>query len=110
MIGDKKAQEGFSLTTLLAIIVGVVVLIIVILGFTTGFDFIFSKFDLIPGGDYDAYILGCTTAAQAKGRLDGSYCKDFKEIDIPGAGKKIINCQYPLVEDVVKNIEPNVPD
>jgi hypothetical protein len=108
-IKNKRGQEGVSSGGVIAglILLGIVVILLV-LGFSGGLDFIFGKIDVIPGSDYDAYIFGCTIAAQAG--AEGAYCKDFKTVELPGFGKRVTNCQHPLVEEEVKKEKPSVPD
>ena len=87
---NSKGQEGVSLTTLLLIILGGVVIIVLIIGFTKGFDFIFGKFDILPGQNLQAVSESC--AASAKLDLKVDYCTQFKKIKIDGKDE-YINCQ-----------------
>jgi hypothetical protein len=81
---NKKGQE-LSIGTLILILIGVVILVLLILGFTMGFDFILDIFKLGPGQQLEKVRTGCNIAAEA-----------FKEVEI--AGKDVeINCQYPEV-------------
>lgn len=91
----KRGQEGVTLTTLLLIILGVVVVAIIILGFTTGFGFIFDKFKLAPGQDLQAVVTGCELAASNELRAD--YCSTFKEVEINGE-KQFVNCEDSRVQ------------
>jgi hypothetical protein len=86
---NKKAQEGMTLTTLLAIILGVVVLVILILGFTQGFDYIFGFFNQLP--KIEAVVQVCGISAQSN--LVADYCREFKSVDIDGV-ESYVTCPY----------------
>jgi hypothetical protein len=90
---NKKGQE-LSIGTLILILIGVVILVLLILGFTMGFDFILDIFKLGPGQQLEKVRTGCNIAAEASLTID--FCTAFKEVEI--AGKDVeINCQYPEV-------------
>jgi len=84
---NKKGQ-GLSITTIILIILGLVVLIFLILGFTRGFDFLFGKFDVAPGQDLEAVAQSCNIAAQGNLRID--FCT-FKEVKFQGKNE-FVNC------------------
>ena len=86
---NKKGQ-GFTSGQLLALILGAVAVIIVIIGFTAGWDF-FT--DLFGQGDIDMTVISqkCNTLASTS---NSGYCTDRIEI-----GKnKYINCEYAVNE------------
>ncbi len=94
--GDKKGQE-FSITTLLILVLGIIVLVIVVVGFTYGWNFIFGKIGLLPGQDLQAVAKSCEIAAEQDLKID--YCSQFKAVTLPGSsGKTYINCEYPGLE------------
>ena len=92
MIWNKRGQEGMTLTTLLLIVLGVVVLAVIIIGATSGFDFVFGKFKLLPGQDLQALAATCNIAAKNDLKID--YCKQFKEVKLPSGQKSLVNCGY----------------
>lgn len=87
MVG--KRGQDLPIGTLILIIIGVVVLVVLILGFTQGFDFIFKIFDLAPGQDLETVLQACTIAVQANLRID--YCT-FKEVEVNGE-REYVNCE-----------------
>jgi hypothetical protein len=92
---NKKGQE-MSIGTLILIILGLVVLVVVIIGFTTGFGWLADIFGLAPG-NLEKITQSCIISAQ--GDLTASYCAEFKELE----SNHMVNCQYNLVEPTVKD-------
>ena len=86
---NKKGQ-GLSTTTLVLLILAGLVLVVVVIGFTTGWGYIFDKIGLLPG-DLEAAAQSCGFSATSG--LKTSYCNEFKEIRISGK-KQYVNCQY----------------
>lgn len=93
---DKKGQE-LSITTLVLIVLGVIILVLLVLGFTKGWDFIFGKFDLLPGQNLEAVAQSCKISAQGKLTID--YCS-FKKVDIDGK-TEYVNCRDPRVVQAI---------
>ncbi len=87
MTFNKRGQEGLTLGTLLLIVLGVVVLVVIIVGATGAFDFIFSKTDQIPGQALEVVAQSCIIAARAN--LVTDYCYTFREV----SDTQYINCQ-----------------
>jgi hypothetical protein len=90
---NKRGQD-LSITTLILIVIGIVVAVIIILGFSMGWDYIFGKFKLAPGQDLQAVGKGCEISAQAKLKID--YC-GLKEIKLDGI-KNYVNCEDPRIK------------
>lgn len=91
-IKNKKAQE-FSIATLLLLVLGVIVLVIIILGFWKGWDWIFGKIPFLPGGDLATFKQGCNLAAKMDSSED--YCQEYKPVKLPGSSEAVyINCEY----------------
>lgn len=87
----KRGQEGIGLGTLLLIILGVVVLVVLIVGFTKGFDFIFGKIGIAPGQSLQTAVASCEIAGQQE--LKADYCDEFKEVEIDDV-KQLVTCDY----------------
>ena len=85
---NKRGQD-LPIGALILIVLGVIVLLLLVLGFTTGFDFIFDKFKVAPGQDLEAVAQSCNFAAQGNLRID--FC-DFKEVTYQGV-KQYVNCE-----------------
>lgn len=100
--GMNKRAQDLSITTLILIALGIIVLVIIILGFTKGWNFVFGKFDLVPGQDLQTVVSACGIAGQAG--LSADYCNTFREIEI-GGEKKYVNCEYGQVWSNLKEDE-----
>ncbi len=87
---NKRGQE-LSIGTLILIILGVVVLALIIIGLTTGFDWLTKIFDVGPGSDLEVVVQGCNIAAQGELYID--YCRTFKEIEIDGE-EQFVTCEF----------------
>jgi len=83
---NKKGQKEMSIGTLLAIILGVVVLVVLILFFTGAFDRLGVLPDAVPG-DLEAVAQSCRLAVQ--GDLITDYCYNFREV----ADNRYVNCE-----------------
>jgi len=83
---NKRGQRDISIGTILLIILGVVVIIVLVLGFTGTFGDIFGKRAAIPG-NVAAVEQGCKVAVQAG--LIADYCYSFKKI----SDTEYINCE-----------------
>ncbi len=95
----RKGQEGMSLGTLLLVILGVVILVVLIVGFTKGFDFIFEKFNLLPGQSLQTVVESCNIAGELK--LSADYCSEFKQIKVDGK-TEYLNCEDSRVQQNMK--------
>ncbi len=87
---NKRGQEGITIGTLLLIVLGLVVVVTIIIGATSGFGFIFDKFKLAPGQDLQAVAKSCEIAAQ--NNLKADYCYTFKEVELDGKSQ-YVNCE-----------------
>lgn len=84
---NKKGQQ-FSTTTLLVIIIGVIALIVVIVGFSQGWSFIFDKLGFLPD-DLNSAAVACASYA-GNPSLALSYCQ-YRELTIENK-KGYYNC------------------
>ena len=62
--GMNKRGQDLTIGTLVLIVLGVVVLVLLIVGFTKGWGFIFDKFDSAPGKSLETTIQACNFAGQ----------------------------------------------
>lgn len=85
----KRGQE-LSIGTLILIVLGIIVLVLLILGFSIGWKNLFSKIGITSGSDLSAMIATCKVYAAADDVA--SYC-EFKKVD-----GKSINCDDPSVD------------
>lgn len=91
----KKGQE-MSVSTLVLIVIGIVVLVMLVLGFTMGWQNLWNKINVFQGGSVEDVINGCKIAATAEATY--SYCNEFKPVTINNQ-KMLINCEYGAVQD-----------
>ena len=91
---NKKGQE-LSIGTLVLIILGVIVLVLLVLGFSIGWENLFSKIGIVQGSDLSAMVSSCKVAVASQSQ--GSYC-EFKKVKLSD-GTKEINCEYSEVQN-----------
>lgn len=84
---SRKGQD-LSITTLILIVLGVVVLVLLVLGFTKGWDWITSKFDILPGQSLETVAQSCKIAVQSNLIVD--FCS-FKAVKVDGVSQ-YVNC------------------
>lgn len=89
---NKKGQD-LSIGTLILIVLGVIVLVLLILGFSIGWGNLFSKIGITSGSDLSAMVAACKVAAASDS--SASFC-ECKSVKISGTPKKI-NCGDPMV-------------
>lgn len=100
---NKKAQqEGIGLGFLLVLIIGAVVVVLLILGFTGGLNFIFDKFKIAPGQNLEAVVQSCKIAAEAG--LKADFCATFKKVNLNGK-TEYINCQDERVTAALTGVD-----
>ena len=95
---EKRGQE-LSVGTLIIIVLGVVVLVLLILGFSIGWENLFAKIGIVSGDDLSAMVAACKVAAASNSQA--SYC-EFKKVRIDGVAKEI-NCEFSNVDSVLGN-------
>jgi len=96
MIANKKGQE-MTIGTLLLIVLGVVVVVVLIIGFTLGTDFFF---DAIKRGPSDIQLTAGACEVFAQGGLKLDFCTEFKEVTILG-NDQYVNCQFQQIDSVL---------
>ncbi len=99
---NKKGQE-MSVTTLVLIVIGVILLVMLILGFSMGWSNLWGKINILGGGGgVETVIQACQIAATSD--AGSSYCDDFKQVTIAGV-KQYVNCQY---SDVASKLDKSL--
>ena len=87
---NKRGQE-LSITTLILIIIGIVVLVLVIAGFTVGFGNLRERLGFIAGGStVDSFAESCRISVATNAEF--SFCLDFKRVRFE-SGAELLNCQ-----------------
>ncbi len=91
---NKKGQE-MSVTTLVLIVIGVVLLVMLILGFSMGWQNLWGKINVLGGGSNVVTVIeACKIAATSDSTY--SYCSEFKKVTI-GSETRYFNCEAPEV-------------
>lgn len=96
--GLNKRGQDLPIGTLILLVIGVIVLILVVIGFTAGWDFILDKFKIAPGQNLQALASSCTFAAQQGLKID--YCS-FKKVSIDGKSQ-YVNCVDTRIEEAIR--------
>lgn len=88
---NKRGQD-LSIGTLILIVLGIVVLVLLILGFSIGWTNLFEKIGIFGGdsGSIGDVAAACSLSAASQNVYD--YCQNFKEIRIDGE-TEYLNCQ-----------------
>ncbi len=86
-----------TITTVILIILGLVVLVLLIVGFTKGTDFFFNIFEQAPS-NVQALSKFCEGYIQAGLSID--FCT-YKLLDISGEDE-LVNCEHPLIQAELK--------
>ncbi len=94
---DLKNKKGdVTISTIILIVLGLAVLVLVIIGFTKGWGFLFGIFDVTPS-NLQQLSLACEGAASV-GYND--FCR-YRLMDISGKDE-LVNCLHPLIISELK--------
>lgn len=86
---NKKGQD-LSIGTLILIVLGIIVLVLLILGFSLGWGNLWEKINIFKGGSsIGDVVTACKIAVTSQDVY--SYCQDFKKIKIDGK-IEYVNC------------------
>jgi hypothetical protein len=86
---NKKAQD-LSIGTLILIVLGIVVLVLLVLGFSMGWENLWEKINIFGGGSSIGTVASaCELAAQQDNKY--GYCQEFKKVKI-GQSSEYVNC------------------
>ncbi|MEK6800487.1 MAG: hypothetical protein AABY05_01000 [Nanoarchaeota archaeon] len=87
---NKKAQD-LSIGTLILIVLGIVVLVLLILGFSLGWSNLWEKINIFQGGSsLESVIQACNIAVASNSQY--TFCQDFKKVKVDGK-VQFVNCQ-----------------
>jgi len=95
---ENKKGQGLSITTLILIIIGVVILVVLIFGFTASWDNI--KGWLAPSSNVDQIVSACSVACAADQTYD--WCN--KEMTLKEKGMKDIKVRCRQIANVVGSL------
>ncbi len=92
---NKKGQD-LSIGTLILIVLGIVVLVLLILGFSLGWSNLWEKINIFQGGSsIESVIQSCNIAASSNSQF--TYCQDFKKVKINGE-TAYVSCEYGAIQ------------
>jgi len=97
---QNKRGQDLSIGTLILIVLGIVVLVLLILGFSIGWKDLFAKIGILSGGsNLETVVQACNLHASSK--AVSSYC-EFKQLTI-NSKTVWVNCEYPDVASQIEN-------
>lgn len=87
---NKKGQD-LSIGTLILIVLGIVVLVLLILGFSLGWSNLWDRINIFGGGaSLNDVVTACNLAVTSQNSY--AFCQDFRKIKT-SAGTEYVNCQ-----------------
>ena len=89
---NKKGQD-LSIGTLILIVLGIVVLVVLILGFSLGWSNLFSKIGITTGSDLSAMVAACKVAAASESQASFWRVSSVRILDL-------VNFRYWLGEQL----------
>jgi hypothetical protein len=88
---QNKRGQGLEVSTLILIVLGVIILVLLVLGFSMGWGNLWEKVNIFQGGSsIESVIQGCKVAVSSASTY--SYCNDFKKITVNGK-IEYVNCE-----------------
>jgi len=85
---NKRGQE-LSIGTLILIVLGIVVLVLLILGFSIGWEKLFGIIGIYQGSDLTSIVSACNIAVSSQSKA--SYC-EFKRVTLDDTDQ-YVNCE-----------------
>ena len=96
---DNKRGQELSVATLILIVLGIILLVLLVLGFSIGWDNLFRKIGIFQGSDISSVVTACNVAVSSNSQA--SYC-EFKKVEIDGEDQ-YINCEDGRVSGQLKS-------
>jgi len=104
MVMSLRNKKGdVTISTIILIVLGLVVLVMLIIGFTKGTGFFFDLFD---SGPSELQTLGKACVLYAQGSLTIDFC-NYKLIKLDGKDK-LINCRYNGIRETLAAGDVNI--
>lgn len=92
MKGMNKRGQELSVGTLILIVLGIVLLVLLILGFSLGWSNLWEKIGIFSSStSLESVAQKCTLAVTSSSLV--SYCETFSQVTVDG-NKMYINCEY----------------
>lgn len=100
LVQNRKGQD-LSIGTLILIVLGIVVLVLLILGFSMGWENLWEKINIFGGGSsISAVATACDLAAQQDNKF--AYCQEFKEVTV-GQDNEYLSCEDQRIQPSLDN-------
>ena len=96
---SKRGQE-LSIGTLVLIVIGVIVLVLLVLGFSMGWSNLFAKIGIYQGGDVASVATACELATSSQSK--DAYC-ECKTVKLEGGKTCKVHCESVNVKPLVSN-------
>ena len=93
---DNKKAQGLSITTLILIIIGVVILVVLIFGFTAGWGNI--KDWIAPSSNVDQVVSACSVACSSDQKYD--FCSEVRTLKVEKDAGALASEEKPAVAAV----------
>ncbi len=100
MMENKKGQQ-MTLMTIIAIVLGLVVLIFLIYGFSTGWGNLWDKITGLGGGDVNIATLSTACNLACAQEDQGNFCRKRDAVLSEGVDKRIMSCEQLATENIV---------
>jgi len=98
---NKKGQE-MSVTTLILIVLGIVLLVLIVLGFTMGWQQLWEKVNIFrPSSNVDSLVQSCNFALTQP----GAFC-EYKLVTLDGKSQ-YVNCQDGRISSGLEGSAPS---
>jgi hypothetical protein len=92
VIADKKAQS-LTVGTIILMLLGVVVLVILIFGFTNGWSSLFDKVKIIGGGESNADTIASACQIACSTNAGNAYCVKVRKVNYEGKAWEEGSCK-----------------
>jgi len=100
VIKNKKGQD-LSIGTLILIVLGIVVLVLLILGFSIGWQNLWEKINIFGGGSSIGDVaIACGLSATQDNQY--GYCQDFKKVKVAGK-TEYLTCEDGRIQPTLDN-------
>jgi len=97
---NKRGQD-LSIGTLILIVLGIVVLVLLILGFSMGWENLWEKINIFGGGSSISTVVTACDGAALQNNEYG-YCQDFKKVKVDGK-TQYMNCEDTRIQNSLDN-------
>lgn len=91
MVMKNKKGQDLSIGTLILIVLGVIVLVLLILGFSLGWSNLWEKINIFGGSNSIGDVAtACSLAVSSQNTYD--FCQNFRQVKVDGKSQ-YVNCQ-----------------